>query len=96
MLINTLSNTEYVQRMCRKHGLKLELYKKTPSLIVEITSNLTPFKSIRMKKVPLTTCQLEGMFSQPSNFESACIALPTALLLDAPLIYRLPAPGKIY
>ena len=66
--------------------------KNTPHL----TSNQAAFKSISMKKVPLTTGQLKGMFLQPGNFESVCIALPTALLLDAPPIYPLSAPGKVY
>jgi len=69
--------------------------KKKNSLIVEITSNQAAFNSINMKKVPLIMGQLEGMSSHPSSFESACIALPTALHLDAPPISPLPAPGKV-
>ena len=82
--------------MCRKHVPKLQLIKKKYLLIMKITSNQAAFKSISMKQFPLTTGQLEGMFSQPGNFDSACSALPTALLLNASLIYSLPAPGKVY
>lgn len=49
-----------------------------------------------MKKVPLTTGQLEGRFSQPVHADGAHIVFPTAPLLAAPSIYPLLAPGKVY